>query len=487
MSAPQPSVFARTLVAFTLIILIALPLPVGSNRTWAIGLFTLLIGVTAVLWAVGQWRGVLAPSRALKPALPMVVLLLLSQLWVAVQWFTGLTMDSGATIQALILGMGYTLLFVLVVSLFHTRQRVTLLLGALVVSGTFQAFYGSLMTLAGFEGLLGPHGRDATGTFINRNSLAGYLELTLAAGIGLLLALRETRPFSWVQLVELLMGPKARLRLALVIMVIALVMTHSRGGNSSFFIGLMLVGAIFVIRTKENRMRNILILASLVVIDVLVISQYFGLDQLKDRIVNTRLTDTVVTQMVSSSDGAGSKAAEALSSTGGAVSTTAAGISPSSSTASTTVEVVQYANEIRGDVFMYALPLVQDKPITGQGAGSFEAVFPKYSGEDIRLHFDLAHNDYIQFAIEYGVLGFAPLVLFVLLALYWAFKALWQQKSLYRGGIGFGAAMGIIALLSHSFVDFNLQIPANAATFVVLCATAVLAVHHTRDRKQRNV
>lgn len=435
----------RILVALTLFILVALPLPVGSNRTWAIGLFTLLIGATTLLWAIGQWRGVFKESRALKPALPMLAMLLFSQLWVAIQWLSGVTMDSGATAQALIIGLGYTLLFVLVINLFHTRKRLTLLLGTLVVSGTLQAFYGSFITLSGFEGLFGRAGGSTTGTFINRNSLAGYLGLTLSAGIGLLLALRDTRPFSWTQMIELLMGPKARLRLALVIMVIALVMTHSRGGNASFFIGLMVVGAVFVLRNKENRLRNSLILASLVLIDVLVISQYFGLERLKDRVMSTQLTDTVVNG-----------------------------------------EIVQRATEIRGDVFMYALPLAQDKPIIGQGAGSFEAVFPQYSGEDIRLHFDLAHNDYIQFAIEYGVLGTLPLALFVLLALYWAFKAIWQQKSLYRGGIGFGAAMGIIAILSHATVDFNLQIPANAATFVVLCAIAVLANHHRRDPRPRS-
>lgn len=435
----------RILVALTLFILVALPIPVGSNRTWAIGLFTLFIGATTLLWAIGQWHGVFKESRALKPALPMLAMLLFSQLWVAIQWLSGVTMDSGATAQALIIGLGYTLLFVLVINLFHTRKRLTLLLGTLVVSGTLQAFYGSFITLSGFEGLFGRAGGSTTGTFINRNSLAGYLGLTLSAGIGLLLALRDTRPFSWTQMIELLMGPKARLRLALVIMVIALVMTHSRGGNASFFIGLMVVGAVFVLRNKENRLRNSLILASLVLIDVLVISQYFGLERLKDRVMSTQLTDTVVNG-----------------------------------------EIVQRATEIRGDVFMYALPLAQDKPIIGQGAGSFEAVFPQYSGEDIRLHFDLAHNDYIQFAIEYGVLGTLPLALFVLLALYWAFKAIWQQKSLYRGGIGFGAAMGIIAILSHATVDFNLQIPANAATFVVLCAIAVLANHHRRDPRPRS-
>lgn len=447
--ASQSSRLERSLVALTLIILVGLPLPVGSNRDWAIGLFTLFIGSISVLWAVGQWRGVLKPSSALKPALPMLAMLLLSQAWVAVQWLAGISVDSGATAQALILGLGYSLLFLVIVSTFATRKRVTLLLGTLVVSGTLQAFYGTFMTLAGVEWLLATpktsYIGDATGTFVNRNSMAGYLELTLAAGIGLLLALRDTRPFSWAGLIELLMGPKARLRLALVVMVIALVMTHSRGGNAAFFASLIVVGGFFVLRNKENRLRNVLILASLIVIDVLVISQYFGLERLKDRVLNTRFSDTVI-------DG----------------------------------EIVQRANEIRGDVFLYALPLAQDKPITGQGAGSFEAVFPKYPGEDIRLHFDLAHNDYIQFAIEYGVLGALPLALFVLLALYWAFKAIWQQRSLYRGGVGFGAAMGIIALLMHAMTDFNLQIPANAATFVVMCALAVLANHHSKERRRRS-
>lgn len=440
----QTSLLDRTLVALTVIILVTVPLPVGSNRDWAIGLFTLFVGMVSMLWAIGQWRGVLKQSRALVPALPMFAMLLLSQIWVAVQLFAGLTMDTGATAQALILGLGYTLLFLVIVSTFNTRKRVTLLLGTLVVSGTLQAFYGSFMVLSGMEGVLGLSSRDATGTFINRNSMAGYLELTLAAGIGLLLALRDNRAFSWVQLIELLMGAKARLRLALVIMVIALVMTHSRGGNTAFFASLICVGGFFILRNKQNRLRNVLILVSLIVIDALVISQYFGLERLKDRIMNTRLTDTVVNG-----------------------------------------EIVQHANEIRGDVFLYALPLAKESPLIGQGAGSFEVVFPKYSGEDIRGHFDLAHNDYIQFAIEYGALGGIPLVLFVLMALYWAFKALWQQRSLYRGGVGFGAAMGIIALLIHAMSDFNLQIPANAATFVVMCALAVLANHHSQERQKQ--
>ena len=449
---PQPtSHLERFLLVATLIVLVFLPLPLGSNRDWSMGVFVLLMGGLGSIWAITQLRSGSTQASQLKSVragLPLLGLLLLTQAWVAIQWLAGLTVDNGATFQYLMLGLAYSLLFLLVVSLFHTRKRLSLLLCTLVVSGALQAFWGAFMTLSGVEWLLvGPKSTylgDATGTLVNRNHLAGYLEMTLACGIGLLLALRDNRPFSWVNLLELLMGPKARLRLALVVMVIALVMTHSRMGNTAFFVSLLLVGGLFVLLEKEHRLRNSLILASIILIDVLVISQYFGLEKLKDRLLSTQLNDVVVNG-----------------------------------------EVVQQANEVRDDVFGYAIPLLQARPLVGQGAGSFEAVFPQYPGEDIRLHFDHAHNDYLQFAIEFGVLGSLPLAAFILLALWHALKALWRRESVYRSGVGFGAAMGIIALLIHSSTDFNLQIPANAATLVVLCAIAVLAGSHSNKRVRK--
>ncbi|MEK1939302.1 MAG: hypothetical protein AAAB16_02910, partial [Pseudomonas sp.] len=83
------------------------------------------------------------------------------------------------------------------------------------------------------------------------------------------------------------------------------------------------------------------------------------------------------------------------------------------------------------------------------------------------------------------MLGCLPLLLFVLCALYHAQKAMWQRESVYRNGMGFGASMGIVALLMHSFADFNLQIPANAATYTVLCAIAVIGNNHYRERRAR--
>ena len=445
------SLLERFLVGGLLLLLVWLPLPLGSNRDWAIGLLLLGVGVLSLGWAFLQWRGQLGRNSqsTLQAARVMLLLLLSTQAWVAVQGFSGISQDRGATSQSLILGLAYCLLFMLTVSLCNTRKRLTLLLTTLVISGTLQAFWGSFMTLSGVEWLLvGPKTTGmgvASGTFVNRNHLAGYLEMTLACGIGLLLALRDDRPFSWVNLLELLLGPKARLRLALVVMVIALVLTRSRTGNSAFFISLLLVGGLFVLIEKENRLRNSLILGSIILIDVMIISQYFGLEQLKERLVNTQLTDVVVEGVV-----------------------------------------VQQSTEDRPEVFGYALPLLSERPLVGQGAGSFEAVFPKYTGADIRVHFDKLHNDYLQFLIEYGLLGSLPLAAFILLALWHSLRALWQRQSVYRSGIGFGTAMGVTALLIHSGTDFNLQIPANAATLIVLCAIAVLAGSHNNQKTRRN-
>lgn len=437
------------LVVATLVLLFWLPLPYGSNRDWASSLLVVTSGLLMLLTVAAHIR--VQPlsllARFPKPALPPLLLLLAVQLWVFLQWLLGISTDPGATARYLLLGLSYSSLFCLILILFNTRQRLTLLIATLIVSGTLQAFYGAFMTLSGIEWLLfsakDSYRGVVTGTFVNRNHLAGYLELVIPCAIGLMLALRDGKPFSWQGMAELLLSPKILLRLSIVIMVIALVMSQSRMGNTGFFTGLMIVGAIFVLRNKEHRLRNSLLLASLVAIDILVISQFFGLENLKNRLEQTHL-ETVI------EDG----------------------------------RVVQRRAD-RLDVAEFVLPMIQERPHTGYGAGTFETAFPPYA-EDLWGDFDHAHNDYLQFLVEFGWVGTAPLALFVLYSLSQALRALWRRESYYRSGIGFGASMAIIALMVHSLTDFNLQIPANAATFVTVCAIAILAnTHQHRRRRSR--
>ena len=489
MSPPRRITLERALVAGVLALLVWAPLPLGSNRAWSSALLVVLVSAFVLLWALLLLRGPAPENRALKPGLALFGLLLLAQAWVAAQWLFGLSAHPGETFRYLVLGLAYSFLFLLVIALFHTRRRLTWLLAVLVVSGVFQAFYGAAMVLSGTEwGFAVPkaygHGR-VTGTFVNRNHLAGYLAMTLAVGIGLMLALRTGRPLNWRHLFEVFLGAKARLRLALVVMVIALVMTQSRGGNAAFVIALLAIGTLFVLRFPQHRLRNALILGSIVVIDVLVISQFFGLERLRDRLAATEVGVAIeAVEPLRAWPWATPEAPPGAQPGRGADAGVEAGPATRAPPAVQERRLVFDINDLRGPIFNYTIPLARERAWTGHGAGSFETVFVTRLGPGVGARVDHAHNDYLQFWVEYGLLGSLPLALFVLAAGAFALRALWNRDSRFRSGVGFGAAMAILAVLVHGGSDFNLQIPANAATFVAICAIAVLAGTHSHPSER---
>lgn len=436
----------RMIVAGVLLLFIWLPLPMGSDMGWSMGLYVAMVGALFLLWG---WQS-LKTGRVRNQSLCGVagvalLLLLITQLWVAIQYFAGISENPGRTMEYWLVGLAHAGVFALIVRFFDSRRRINALLGTLVISGVLHAFYSAAIALTPVEWLvIGPDtGRVVSGVFANRNHMAGYLELTLACGIGLMLALRDERDFEWRYLLDWLVSPKALLRLGLVIMVIALVMTRSRTGNVAFFSSLLLLGGLFVVVTPQHRMRNILILVSVLVIDVLVISQWFGLEELRERLVNTQLQERVE---VIADDRTG------LSS-----------------------ERVVPGNVLRDDINAYGLRQWSERPWLGFGAGSFESTFQQFPGREIELLYDDAHNDVLQFAIEFGLLGSLPLVVFYLAALGFAVNSAYRADSGYSRGVGLGVAIGLFSLLVHSFTDANLQIPSNAAVVLTLAAIAYSA------------
>jgi O-antigen ligase len=104
--------------------------------------------------------------------------------------------------------------------------------------------------------------------------------------------------------------------------------------------------------------------------------------------------------------------------------------------------------------------------------GTFPTVYPSYRSFHTNLFINEAHNDYAQLLVETGLLGFA-LMLWFLIRLYrhgWPTSRRWEFK--WDGAVSLAALLGCTGILFHSFVDFNLQIPANAALFYVLCGLA---------------
>ena len=437
-------------------LIVVAPLPLGGNRPWVWNALQFGIFSLAAFWLIGYGRGryPLTPAfNAARPALWLlwgwvlyggVRLLPWPQPWV--EWLapgiaafyldawaiTGqaggwmpLTLDHYLSSVEWLKSIAYALIFSLTLLLAHTRTRIQTMVVVLVHVGLLQALYASLT--AATEAY-----RFATGTFVNRNHFAGYMEMMLALGIGLLIAQLQgvsNTGRGWRQQLRhwltLIMGPKMRLRAYLVVMVIALVLTHSRMGNSAFFLSLLIAGGIGLFLSRHATRSVVILLISLIVIDIFIVGAWFGIDQVAERVQQTSVKSETR---------------------------------------------VQVDNDMVG--------ILRDFPIFGSGAGTFETIYVYYKAPAVgALNFDHAHNDYLEIASDHGLIGFALLAGVVLLSFYQALRAQRLRHEPLLRGIAFSATMGIIAIMIHSTVDFNLQIPGNAILFMFILALAWIAAH----------
>ncbi len=128
--------------------------------------------------------------------------------------------------------------------------------------------------------------------------------------------------------------------------------------------------------------------------------------------------------------------------------------------------------DMRSSITKDCLRMFSHRPVLGWGLGTFPTVYPSYRSFYTNLFVNEAHNDYAQLLVETGLIGFG-LMLWFLVRLYASglpTSRRWEFK--WDGAVSLAALLGCTGLLLHSLVDFNLQIPANAAMFYVLCGLA---------------
>lgn len=453
----------RWLFAGLLLLLFWAPLPLGSNRTWAVGVLVLWSQVL-LFGAMFAWRHAADAAFARLTLFKWPVLLL--GLFAALPWIQLLPLPAGVLavvspealrveqgISALQLSLdpfqtqiyaalsfAYFSCFIVALLTVRDDQRLDFMALAIVCAGLFQAVIGVLLFSVGATYRIFffdiAHTR-LFGTFGYHNHFAGYMELCLSVGIGLMLARLGTEPGqrgNWrhklVKVFDFILSPKMRLRMMLVIMVIALVLTRSRMGNTGFFAAMLIVGLLTIVLSRKLSPATIGLIASLVVIDVLVIGSWVGLEKVVDRVRETAIVQEI-----------GAK---------------------------------EESVELRTDVARHAAEIVPDFPVFGTGAGSFYNTYLRYRTPR-ESYWDHAHNDYVELAADNGLLGLGILGGFVLLTAAVAVKILLRRRSSLPRGIAFGSLMTIVALAIHSTVDFNLQLPANALLLVLVMAMAWLA------------
>ncbi|MGO8813097.1 MAG: O-antigen ligase family protein [Terriglobia bacterium] len=394
----------------------AAPVPFGAVYSWAwagLTIFTLLI---AALWVVGgvqdgQLRIGFSPIY-----IPVILMLALG----FIQLRLHLTLNSVATRESLIKLATDLALFFLVIQLFSTSSAETwrrvgiavLVFGAVVSFLSILQFLGApgrILWISHIDG-------NPFGPYVDPDHYAGLMEMVAPISAAYVLSRPKHDPL------------RGLLWFAVLVPVVSLLLTGSRGGFVSVLVELAILGWVLIWRNPLPGGRMRIAATGLAVVGVAAL--FFWL-----------VPTYVLTKL------------------------------------GTINNYVPASKGSRPALWKDSLGIFRDHPLLGTGMGSFVTVYPAYQSEAQDLVTEHAHSDYVEALTETGLVGgvliFAALLIFIR-------STLWNLTGLLNrphGWIPFGATIACCGLLTHSFADFNLHIPANAAWFAFCAGLATLSGH----------
>jgi len=398
--------------------LLAAPLAFGAVEPWAWAALYVLAFLLLICWAMGSVRQGTLRIIWSPLYLPAALFLILG----AVQYFGHLTLDPYGTREALIALAADGILFFLAVQLFAgCPEKVWRALGLVVTVYAFLMGLFAILQFFSSHGLIywvvKSPGR-AFGPYVNHNDYAGLMEMLIPVAAMYVLSRSE--------------DDKGRLLLAfaLCVPVGSLLLSASRGGFVSFLGEILIFAVLLWKRTPAQDSRRSLVLGILGVIAAALLFFWMA-----PKSVSSRLG--TVANFVNEPE-------------------------------------VTYGDRMH--VAFDSLRIFRAYPLIGTGLGSFGSVFPAYQSFPTDQIYPYAHNDYAQALAETGVAGAVIILGSLILFFRLAFRNLRERLERETGWIRLGAALGVCGLLIHSFVDFNLHIPSNAAWFAVLVALSTAGI-----------
>ncbi len=407
---PRPGLSSSTLLGGAAVVLLLAPLAFGAVQPWAIFLLEASAAGLLLAWGFRQWAN---RELTLAPH-PLYAPMLAFGALVAVQLIGGITAYKHVTYSLLLLYFSYGMLaFVVTQTLRRSWQLRPL---AWIVCG-----YGAV--LASFSLLHGiaPNGKlywiwpleqggQIYGPYVNHNHYAGLMEMLTPFPLVLALSrhARGNRKLVAAGIAALMAG--------------TIFLSGSRGGMLAF--GVQVIALAVLLRPQRGAWKQPLALAVFlaVMIGFLI---WIGGNELTRRMASIQ-----------------SETRQEL--TGG----------------------------VRLTIDRDCLRMWREKPFLGWGLGTFPIVYPQFRSFYTTFFVNQAHNDYLQLLVETGLAGFAIALWFLVLTFRRAWAKLDNWTETVNGTLTVAALLSCIGILVHSFLDFNLQIPANAALFYVLCAIA---------------
>lgn len=125
--------------------------------------------------------------------------------------------------------------------------------------------------------------------------------------------------------------------------------------------------------------------------------------------------------------------------------------------------------------------IIGDFPLFGTGLGTFSSTYPAYEefgGPELQLVH--AHNDYLEFLSELGIIGVVFLFGVVLFMAVKSFLAWRERRNPEVKGLVLGMIVSLIGAGVHTLTDFSLHIPANAVLFTVIISLTLVMAYHRK-------
>src|SRR5512132_2173832 len=255
-------------------LVVLLPLPLGAIYQWSWGVMACVVGAVLAVWSARVALGLQDVGFGLRGVWPLAILFAITTAWIMLQaqsitpsawhhplWATAaqalgvetasaISLNPVDTLSGLVRLLAYGGIFWISLQYCRRATRARQVLLAVVYGGLGYALYGLVGYLTGWEAILFHKAadlEDLTGTFVDRNSFAIQAGLGLVCCTALLFVLLAQRSSSGSpanledRMASLVEVAKSNwpLLLAWPVMLLALLLSHSRVGLFSALLGLL--------------------------------------------------------------------------------------------------------------------------------------------------------------------------------------------------------------------------------------------------------
>ena len=342
----------------------------------------------------------------------------------------------------------YGLFLLGLIRVLNSQKRIELTISLILAVGCFEALYGLIQAYSGSPQVLWfksiTDRSAATGTYINRNHFAGFMEMGMLLAAAFAAALSEKKRetlltrkrktsfkarMSQFLSGEQLLYKRVLILFAGVVMGIGLIFSASRGGIISAAGALLCMSLFFVFKKGQRRKGTIFLILFLV-------TSAYALDIGVDYVVGRFRT-------------------------------------------------IDKSYEYRARLAKKSIEMFEDYKVAGVGVGNFKYAYPRYQAvEDKKMFVRFAHNDWVQFLAEAGITGFVLLLAGMAYYLYATIRLWIKRTDPFAVCLGMAPIAALTAIGIHSFSDFNLHIPANFMILAAIMAVGYAALHLARYRRR---